>query len=105
MVTISGYFVCYPTLEWINLNDFPIFSLNFLKPKVCRRILYLQDNLLVVWKEVELERLGEKEKRDAQNEIDILSILNHPNIVSYYNHFLDGSTLLIEMEYADGKRV
>ena len=51
---------------------------------------------------MDLARLGEKERNDAQNEIDILSILNHSNIVSYYNHFLDGETLLIEMEYADG---
>ena len=63
----------------------------------------LQDNTLVVWKEVDLKRLNEKERRDSQNEIDILSILNHTNIVSYYNHFLDGDTLLIEMEYANGK--
>lgn len=53
--------------------------------------------------QVDLARLGEKERNDAQNEIDILSILNHSNIVSYYNHFLDGETLLIEMEYADGR--
>ena len=52
--------------------------------------------------QVDLAKLGEKERNDAQNEIDILSILIHSNIVSYYNHFLDGETLLIEMEYADG---
>lgn len=62
-----------------------------------------QDNSLVVWKEIDLRRLSEKERRDAQNEIDILAMLNHANIVSYYNHFLDGETLLIEMEYCNGK--
>ena len=56
-----------------------------------------------MWKEVDLKRLSDKEKRDSQNEIDILSMLNHANIVSYYNHFLDGDTLLIELEYANGK--
>lgn len=56
----------------------------------------------MVWKEVDLQRLSEKERRDSQNEIDVLSILNHTNIVSYYNHFMDGNILLIEMEYANG---
>ena len=47
--------------------------------------------------------MSQKEQKDSQNEIDILSMLNHSNITSYYNHFLDGETLLIEMEYANGK--
>ena len=63
---------------------------------------HYQDNTLVVWKEIKLGRLGEKEQRDAINEIDILSLLNHANIITYYNHFLDGDTLLIELEYANG---
>ncbi|KAK3093484.1 hypothetical protein FSP39_016296 [Pinctada imbricata] len=60
------------------------------------------DNSLVVWKEVNLARLGEKETRDALGEVDILSLLDHPNIITYYNHFLDNQTLLIELEYANG---
>ena len=52
---------------------------------------------------MDLTRLNDKERRDAETEIEILSMLNHANIVSYYNHFLDGETLLIEMEYANGK--
>ena len=50
-----------------------------------------------------MARLGDKEKRDAVNEIDILSLLNNANIITYYNHFFDGETLLIELEYANGK--
>lgn len=50
-----------------------------------------------------MARLGDKEKRDAVNEIDVLSLLNHANIITYYNHFLDGETLLIELEYANGE--
>ena len=56
----------------------------------------------MVWKEVNLALLSDKARKDAQNEIDILSLLNHANIVSYYNHFLDDDTLFIEMEYANG---
>ncbi|KAL5006799.1 hypothetical protein ScPMuIL_015605 [Solemya velum] len=61
-----------------------------------------EDNSLVVWKEVNLGRLSEKVRRDAINEIDILASLNHANVINYYNHFMDGDTLLIELEYANG---
>ncbi|XP_067833025.1 serine/threonine-protein kinase Nek9-like [Heptranchias perlo] len=61
-----------------------------------------EDNSLVVWKEIDLARLSEKERRDTQNEILILSVLQHHNIIAYYNHFLDDSKLLIEVEYCNG---
>ncbi|XP_037602492.1 serine/threonine-protein kinase Nek9 [Sebastes umbrosus] len=61
-----------------------------------------EDNSLVVWKEVELTTLSEKERRDVMNEISILSILEHNNIIAYFNHFLDKNTLLIELEYCNG---
>lgn len=69
-------------------------------------VLYLkvEDNSLVVWKEVSLDKCSQKEQDDSQNEIDILALLDHPNIISYFNHFLDtdSMTLFIEMEYANG---
>lgn len=37
------------------------------------------------------------------NEISILSILEHNNIIAYFNHFMDKNTLLIELEYCNGK--
>ncbi|XP_060037244.1 serine/threonine-protein kinase Nek9 isoform X1 [Erinaceus europaeus] len=61
-----------------------------------------EDDSLVVWKEVDLTRLSEKERRDALNEIVILALLQHDNIIAYYNHFLDSTTLLIELEYCNG---
>lgn len=62
-----------------------------------------QDNSLVVWKEVDLNSLSEKARRDVMNEISILSILEHNNIIAYFNHFMDKNTLLIELEYCNGK--
>lgn len=61
-----------------------------------------EDDSLVVWKEVDLTRLSEKERRDALNEIVILALLQHDNIIAYYNHFMDNTTLLIELEYCNG---
>ncbi|XP_072313887.1 serine/threonine-protein kinase Nek9 isoform X2 [Eucyclogobius newberryi] len=61
-----------------------------------------EDNSLVVWKEIDLNALSEKERRDVMNEISILSILEHNNIIAYFNHFMDQNTLLIELEYCNG---
>lgn len=61
-----------------------------------------EDNSLVVWKEVELNCLSDKVRRDVTNEISILSILQHNNIIAYFNHFMDKNTLLIELEYCNG---
>ncbi|KAJ8290465.1 hypothetical protein GJAV_G00013180 [Gymnothorax javanicus] len=61
-----------------------------------------EDNSLVVWKEVELDCLMEKDRRDVMNEISILTILQHDNIIAYFNHFMDKNTLLIELEYCNG---
>lgn len=35
-------------------------------------------------------------------QIRVLSMLDHPNIISYYDSFEEDGTLMIEMEYADG---
>ncbi|KAM8834350.1 serine/threonine-protein kinase Nek9 [Synchiropus picturatus] len=61
-----------------------------------------EDNSLVVWKEVDLNSLSDRERRDVMNEISILSILEHNNIIAYFNHFMDKNTLLIELEYCNG---
>uniref|UniRef100_A0A671U6M4 non-specific serine/threonine protein kinase n=1 Tax=Sparus aurata TaxID=8175 RepID=A0A671U6M4_SPAAU len=61
-----------------------------------------EDNSLVVWKEVDLNSLSEKERRDVMNEISILSMLEHNNIIAYFNHFMDKNSLFIELEYCNG---
>lgn len=32
-------------------------------------------------------------------------MLEHNNIIAYFNHFMDKNTLLIELEYCNGKNV
>lgn len=58
-------------------------------------------NDLVVWKEINLQRASDKDRAGALNEVEILSFLDHINIIAYYNHFFDGTSLFIEMEYAN----
>jgi serine/threonine protein kinase len=62
------------------------------------------DNSLVVWKQIELNRLDIKSRNEAFSEVEILSMLDHPNIIGYYTHFVgnDDHTLYIELEYAKG---
>ena len=39
----------------------------------------------------------------ALNEVKVLSMLSHPNIIEYYENFLEDKALMIVMEYAEGK--
>eukprot|EP00929_Paragymnodinium_shiwhaense_P066190 TRINITY_DN33172_c0_g1_i1.p1 TRINITY_DN33172_c0_g1~~TRINITY_DN33172_c0_g1_i1.p1 ORF type:complete len:378 (-),score=88.99 TRINITY_DN33172_c0_g1_i1:111-1244(-) len=55
-----------------------------------------------VLKAIDISRMDNKERRDAVNEVRVLSSLKHPYIVSYRESFLDGRTLCIVMDYAEG---
>lgn len=58
----------------------------------------------MVWKEISLSCLLEREKKDVLGEVDIFFMLNYVNIIIYYNYFLDEGTLMIEVEYVNGKK-
>jgi serine/threonine protein kinase len=58
------------------------------------------DNSLCVWKEIDLKRLDSKLRNEAFAEVEILSMLEHPNIIAYYKHFIGDEILYIELEYA-----
>ncbi|XP_065681888.1 uncharacterized protein LOC100207375 isoform X1 [Hydra vulgaris] len=60
------------------------------------------DDSLVVLKEISLLELNVIERNAAMNEVKVLGMLSHPNIISYYDSFDEDGTLWIEMEYADG---
>jgi len=38
----------------------------------------------------------------VQTQVQVLSIMDHPNIISLYDSFEESGVLMIEMEYADG---
>nr|CAB3264293.1 serine/threonine-protein kinase Nek9-like [Phallusia mammillata] len=59
------------------------------------------DNSLVVLKEINMTELNNQERQMAMNETKVLSMLNHPNIICYYDTFEANGVLMIEMEYAD----
>eukprot|EP00041_Stephanoeca_diplocostata_P037621 m.1430622 g.1430622 ORF g.1430622 m.1430622 type:complete len:489 (+) comp25074_c0_seq11:581-2047(+) len=43
-----------------------------------------------------------EERQSALNEVKVLDMLNHPNIISYCDSFFEDKALMIVMEYAEG---
>uniref|UniRef100_A0A1I8ADL0 non-specific serine/threonine protein kinase n=1 Tax=Steinernema glaseri TaxID=37863 RepID=A0A1I8ADL0_9BILA len=60
------------------------------------------DESLVIIKEIRIHELSSNERQLALNEVTLLSQLDHPNIISYYDSFEEDGVLMIEMEFAEG---
>lgn len=61
----------------------------------------INDDILVVLKQINLADITKSEREMAMNEVEVFSRLSHPNVISYYSSFVRGDVLYIEMEYAD----
>ncbi|XP_060929645.1 serine/threonine-protein kinase Nek8 [Limanda limanda] len=66
---------------------------------LCRR---RSDGAFVILKEIPVEQMSRDERLSAQNECQVLKLLHHPNIIEYYENFLEDKALMIAMEYAPG---
>jgi NIMA (never in mitosis gene a)-related kinase len=55
-------------------------------------------------KQVRIEKLSEKERQNALNEVRILASIQNRNIIAYKEAFFDedSNSLCIVMEFADG---
>ncbi|XP_074244556.1 serine/threonine-protein kinase Nek8 isoform X3 [Saimiri boliviensis] len=60
------------------------------------------DQKLVIIKQIPVEQMTKDERQAAQNECQVLKLLNHPNVIEYYENFLEDKALMIAMEYAPG---
>ena len=49
--------------------------------------------------------MTKEERQAALTEVRVLSMLSHPNIIEYYENFLEDKALMIVMEYAQGYRL
>ncbi|XP_052774404.1 serine/threonine-protein kinase Nek8-like isoform X1 [Mya arenaria] len=64
--------------------------------------LRLSDKKQVIIKQIPVEQMTKEERQAALNEVIVLSMLSHPNIIEYYENFLEDKALMIVMEYAHG---
>jgi hypothetical protein len=58
----------------------------------------------VVIKQIPIQEMQTVERQAALNEVDVLKLLRHPNIIAYHANFLSEQSLMIVMEYAPGNR-
>ncbi|KAH7935277.1 hypothetical protein HPB52_005702 [Rhipicephalus sanguineus] len=56
----------------------------------------------VVIKHIPVQQMSREEKEGSLNEAKVLAMLHHPNIIAYYDSFLEEKSLAIVMEYAPG---
>uniref|UniRef100_A0A8C0VZK7 Protein kinase domain-containing protein n=1 Tax=Castor canadensis TaxID=51338 RepID=A0A8C0VZK7_CASCN len=68
----------------------------------CNLCLRKADQKLVIIKQIPVEQMTKEERQAAQNECQVLKLLNHPNVIEYYENFLEDKALMIAMEYAPG---
>ncbi|CAH2239434.1 jg23865 [Pararge aegeria aegeria] len=59
-----------------------------------------QEDTHTIVKDIELNIKLQDHKQDIANEIKILSKLNHPNIIKFYNCYYIDNHVMISMEYA-----
>ena len=68
------------------------------------KVKRIEDGKVYALKKVKIASQSQKDKENAINEVRILSCINHPNVVSYKEAFIDNesSTLNLVMQIADG---
>lgn len=71
-------------------------------PRIVHLCLRKADQKLVIIKQIPVEQMTKEERQAAQNECQVLKLLNHPNVIEYYENFLEDKALMIAMEYAPG---
>lgn len=62
-----------------------------------------EDKKLYVMKRINMNEMSKEEQEGAMNEVKVLQVLKHPNIIAYYEYFKsEDGYLNIIMEHADG---
>ncbi|XP_078010923.1 serine/threonine-protein kinase Nek8 isoform X2 [Phascolarctos cinereus] len=77
-------------------------SFSICKMGIVHLCLRKADQKLVIIKQIPVEQMTKDERLAAQNECQVLKLLNHPNVIEYYENFLEDKALMIAMEYAPG---
>ena len=61
-----------------------------------------EDGSFLVIKQIPVDEMGVDERKASQTEVDVLAMLKHPNIIAYFDSFMQDKSMMIVMEYAPG---
>lgn len=53
-------------------------------------------------KTINLQFLNEKDRKNAENEVQFLRVLTGPTLIKFYESFIENNNIYIVMEYAEG---
>ena len=91
-----------PAIVRVNLNQicpYPAISYGS-KVYLCKR---KEDASFLVIKQIPVDEMGIDERKASQTEVEVLGMLKHPNIIAYFDNFMQDKSMMIVMEYAPGK--
>ena len=60
------------------------------------------DGKEVILKQIQMEQMTTADRQSILTEIKVLAMLHHPNVIEYYENFLQDKAMMIVMEYAAG---
>ncbi|CEM18804.1 unnamed protein product [Vitrella brassicaformis CCMP3155] len=61
-----------------------------------------RDGRSLIVKTIDISRMEAKQKKDAVNEVKVMSSLRHPYVVTYRESFIENDQLCIVMDYCEG---
>lgn len=62
------------------------------------------DNRQVIIKEIPVDQLSTFDRQSTINEVKVLAMLHHPNIIEYYDNFIQDKGKLISIRYITVER-
>ena len=69
---------------------------------ISQRSRYLQAITIPASIQIPIEQMSSADRHSILTEIKVLSMLHHPNVIEYYENFLQDKSMIIVMEYAAG---
>ena len=60
------------------------------------------DGKEVILKKIQMDQMTTGDRQSILTEIKVLAMLHHPNVIEYFENFLQDKAMMIVMEYAAG---
>ena len=59
----------------------------------------------VIIKKIQMDQMTHGDRQSILTEIKVLAMLHHPNVIEYFENFLQDKAMVIVMEYAAGRNL